>query len=96
MFTKSILLSKFQKSQSAQKSHSLEANTAKTAKNTRKKGMTDSSIIGLMLLKNFMLCLYRGIVLKHSLVSPSPVTIAQTLISIIKSERWCQSTALVI
>ena len=63
------MLSKFQKSQSAQKSRRLGANTAKAAQNKREKGKTDSSIIGLMLPEFFILCLCKGMVLKHSLVS---------------------------
>ena len=60
------MLSKFQKSQSAQKSHSLGANTSNAAQNKREKGKTDSSIIGLMLQEFFILCLCKGMVLKHS------------------------------
>ena len=63
------MLSKFQKSQSTQKSRSLGANTATTAQNKREKGMTDSSITVLMLAEFFILCLCKGMVLKHILVS---------------------------
>ena len=63
------MLSKFQKSQSAQKSRRLGANTSKTAQNKSEKGITDSSITVLMLAEFFILCLCKGMVLKHSLVS---------------------------
>ena len=63
------MLSKFQKSQSAQKSRRLGANTAKTAQNKWEKGKTDSSIIVLIIPGFFILCLCKVMVLKHSLVS---------------------------
>ena len=74
MCTNSIMLSKFQKCQSAEKSCSLGANSSKTAKNERKTGKTHKSIIGLMFVELFILCLCKGMVLKHtgSLVSIWP------------------------
>ena len=63
------MLPKFQKSQSAQKSRRLRAKTTKTAQNNREKGITYSSITPLMLAEFFILCLCKGMVLKHSLVS---------------------------
>ena len=63
------MLSKFQKSQRAQKSRRLGANSAKTAQNKREKGISGSSITVLMLAEFFILCLCKGMVLKHSLVS---------------------------
>ena len=65
------MLSKFQKSQSAQKSCCLGANTAKTARNKREKGKADSNMIVLKLAEFFIVCLCKGMVLKHSLVSIS-------------------------
>ena len=61
------MLSKFQKSQSAQKSRRLGANTAKAAQDKRGKGKTDSSIIGLIL-PEFRV-FFSTTNLKHSLVS---------------------------
>ena len=59
------MLSQFQKSQSAQESRRLRANTTKTAQNKREKGITDSSITAFMLAEFFILCLCKDMVLKH-------------------------------